>query len=121
MGVISFGEQPEEDWAVARWAFRGYLEHVKEGAGDDDELAYCLEQAIALDGLHLPLTDQSVVARLNSVLARVADEVIAGKRLVRVDGRILDERSQVQFRETVGELRALIRRYVHSQPDTGSA
>jgi len=108
MGVIS---NDKDGWGVAGWAFRGYLDHVLAEVRDDPALAYVLEQAMALDGLHLSLKNPVDVQRLRPVLVRVADEVISGVRRVRVEGRMLDDRSQDQFREAVTELRALFARW----------
>lgn len=108
MGIISFGEYPTDDWSVARWAYRGYLEHVRERVQGDSELEFCIDQAIALDGLHFPLLDEQIIGRLAPILRRVADEVVTGQLEACVEGSVLDERSQIQFRQAVGELRALI-------------
>ena len=107
MGSIRI-EATRPPWVVARWAFAGYLEHVLAEVRNDAALAHAVEQAMALDGLHLTLVDRDVAERLGPVLLRVADEVIAGTRTARVEGRELDARSQEQFRRAVGELRPLL-------------
>jgi hypothetical protein len=107
MGAINVGNG-RGPWVVAGWAFRGYLQHVLAEVRDDPELGYLVEQAMALDGLHLPLKDTESVHRLAPVLLRVADEVVSGARPVHIEGRLLDERSQEQFREAVAELRAML-------------
>ena len=107
MGAIGIGDE-HGPWVVARWAFQGYLEQVLTEVEGDAPLAHAVEEALALDGLHLHLTDPAVVRRLLPVLRRVADEVVSGARPARVDGRTLDERSQAQFRQAVAELGALL-------------
>lgn len=107
MGAISVGGD-HLPWVVARWAFKGYVDQVLGEVRDDPDLAYAVEQALALDGLHLALTDPAVLRRLLPVLHRVADEVVSGTRPVSVEGRILDERSQEQFRKAVAELRSML-------------
>ena len=107
MGVIDVGGG-QAAWGVAGWAFRGYLNEVLAEVRHDPGLAYAIEQALALDGLHLPLLDPAVVRRLVPALIRVADEVVRGGRPVRANGRVLDRDSQTQFRDAVAELRALL-------------
>jgi hypothetical protein len=109
MGVISNG--PEHVWLVARWAFRGYLDHVLAEVRDDPALADAVEAAIDFDGLLLDTTDLAIVERLRPVLVHVADEVVSGVRRVHVEGRILDDKSQEQFREAVAELRTMFARW----------
>ena len=107
MGAINVGGG-RGPWVVAGWAFRGYLDQVLAEVRGDPALASTVEEALALKGLHLPLTDPAVVRRLVPVLLRVADEVVRGARPVRADGRLLDDVSQEQFRHAVAELRAIL-------------
>jgi hypothetical protein len=107
MGAINIGNG-HLPWVVARWAFQGYLDFVLEEVLDDEVLTYVVEEALALDGLHLPLTDATIVQRLGPVLIRVADEVMSGARPARVVGRVLDDASQAQFRQAVAELRCML-------------
>ncbi len=116
MPSISVGREESEGWVVARWAYCGILEHVQEEVREDYDLHYCVEEAIALDGLHLDLLESGLTSRLVSVLLRVANEVVAGSRAVRVDGRTLDEPSQAQFRKSVGDLRSLLQRHYSANP-----
>ena len=110
MGMISNGRD-EPGWVVAGWAFEGYLDHVLAEVREDPATALAVEQAIAVDGLHLQLQDRVTAECLCPVLVRGADEVISGVRLVRVAGRTLDDRSQEQFRGAVAELRTLFARW----------
>ena len=101
-------DQNLEPWVFARWVFRGYLDHVCAEVRDDVELTYVLEEALALDGLHLPLGDATMVQRLGPILLRVAEDVVNGKRLAHTEERVLDERSQAQFRCAVALLRSML-------------
>ena len=107
MGAINIGNG-HPPWVVARWAFQGYLDYVLEEVRDDEVLTYVVAEALALDGLHLPLTDATIVQHLGPVLLRVADEVMSGARPARVEGRLLDDASQEQFRQAVAELRCIL-------------
>ena len=105
MPAITFSND-EDSWVVARWVFCGYLEHVHGEISYDSDLAQIVEEAMALDGLHFSLIERNIAERLAPVLLRVANEVVAGKRAARVEGRVLDTKSQAQFQEAVADLRA---------------
>jgi len=119
MPSITIGDGQDEMWMVARWAFCGYLEHVKNEVEGDQDLELTVDRAIALDGLHLTLLDESILQRLVPVLCQVADQIVAGRRKARVEGRgVLDERSQTQFREAVEQLRGLLQQHLPSKMPT---
>jgi hypothetical protein len=110
MAVISFDSRGE-DWLVARWAYKGFLAHARRAVAGDRELEGTIDQAAAFDGLHFEHIDDEAAQRLLPVLVEVAGHVVAGRLLVSVEGRVLDERSQGQFREGVGRLGAMLERY----------
>jgi hypothetical protein len=63
-----------EPWVVARWAFRTLLERVRaEVPGEADQ--YAIDQAIALDGLHLDLKPSDQAVRLANALTAVTGEL----------------------------------------------
>jgi hypothetical protein len=63
-----------EPWVVARWAFRTLLERVRaELPGEADR--YAIDEAIALDGLHLELQPSDQALRLANALTAVAGEL----------------------------------------------
>ena len=107
MGAINVGGG-HKPWVVAGWAFRGYLEQVLAEVRRDPDLTYTVEEALALDGLHLPMLDAAIARRLLPTLMRVADEVVAGARPIRANGRLLDNGSQEQVRRAVAELRSTL-------------
>jgi hypothetical protein len=112
MPVISFGAPGERNtWLVSGWVYRGVLDHARGAVAGDGALELAIDKARALDGLHFHLTDERVARQLVAVLIGVADRVLAGDLLVRADGRLLDDRSQAQFRDAVGDLRTMLRRY----------
>ena len=111
MPSISFGEGERNTWMVARWAYRGLLDHARQAVAGDAALEYAIDEAQALDGLHFQLTDDRVARRLVPILIDLADRVVASELLVSVEGRRLDDRSQAQFRDAVEDLRTMLRRY----------
>ncbi|NVB39973.1 hypothetical protein G6O69_19165 [Pseudenhygromyxa sp. WMMC2535] len=83
---------------------------MKEEVGNDDELLYCVDQAVALDGLHLSLLEKTVAERLRPVLIRIADEAAVGNRPVSAGDRVLDSKSQLQFQNSTAELASMLKR-----------
>ena len=120
MPAITFSND-EDSWVVARWVFCGYLDYVHGEVSHESDLAQIVEEAMALDGLHLSLLERNIAERLAPVLLRVASDVVAGKRAARVEGRVLDTKSQAQFQEAVDNLRAMLwrRRIGLNDPGAG--
>lgn len=108
MAVVSFGEHEDEVWLAARWAFSGFLGAVREKCLGDRDLEFAIDEAIALDGLHLTLLDGAIVKRLSPKLRGVAAEIIAGQLPALQEGRVLDAGSQEQYRGAIQELLGLI-------------
>jgi len=72
---------------------------------DDEETRLLFERAIALDGLHFYLLEPEEARKARRALLRAARRAANGELpKVEVAGRILDERSQEQFRVAAGEL-----------------
>jgi len=117
MGVISFASEDDgRDWVKAGWVFRGVLVHARGRCAGDSELVRAIDEAMALDGLHLPMLAAGVSRRLLPVLAGVVDDIGEGALHAEVEGRVLDAVSQDQFREATQQLRMLIAAYMSSRP-----
>ena len=110
MGVISFHAPrgPEDIWKAGGWAYSWLLKQAM-AASPNAPLRYVFEQAEALGGLSLSNLEKSVAVRIRQILLDVAKRGAAGELpQVEVEGRILDEFSQRQFREAVAELVTLL-------------
>ena len=100
---------PEDVWQVARWAFVWLLRQAMAECGEDSMTRVLFERAIALDGLHLHLLGVDEARKARQVLLKVASSGARGQLApVEVDGQVLDERSQRQFRVAAKELEGLL-------------
>jgi hypothetical protein len=101
---------PEDVWQVARWAFAWLLRQAMAECGDDSRTALFFESALALDGLHLHLLDADEADAARKILLEVASRAANGELPpVEVDGRVLDDSSQRQFRVAASDLVRLLR------------
>lgn len=89
----------DDVWKVARWAFVWLLRQAIEECGDNPSARLLFERAIALDGLHLHLEAPDDAQTARQILLRVASRAALGELPpVEVEGRLLDDNSQRQFR-----------------------
>ena len=83
--------------------------HAILEAGSDGDVKLVLERAIALDGLHFHLLKAEEARKTWDLLVRTTRRAVSGDLpKVEVEGRVLDERSQEQFRAAAKELAALL-------------
>lgn len=112
MAVIVDREPRSEDdvWAVARWAFTWLLRQAMAECPDSPPTRLIFESALALDGLHLHLLAPDDARTVRGILWKVASAAVAGELPpVEVNGRVLDDMSQQQFRRAAGKLIDLLR------------
>jgi hypothetical protein len=96
-------------WQVARWAFVWLLRQAQAECADDSSTRPIFEKAIALDGLHLHLLEPDDARATRRVLLKVASTAAAGGLpAVEVDGRVLDDASQQEFRTAANELISML-------------
>lgn len=107
MAVIQIAEGRE--WFVARWAYRWLMESAMAECGEDSSCRSLFEQSLALDGLHLEMLESEQIAKIRKVLSRVAQAAANGEAPpVEVEGRVLDDRSQKEYRSAAGNLVKLL-------------
>jgi hypothetical protein len=95
------------DWLVARWVYRALLAEAARDFEEDSDFQYAVNQAIALDGLHLDLEEPQTAQRLLSALSSAASRIVDGSGSpAAVEGRVLDPISQDQYRKAARELLA---------------
>jgi hypothetical protein len=73
MAVIGFSEK--EGWVVARWVLIQLFNDLKLLITLTIEMQNCLEEAIALDGLHLNLIDEHLRKDVKNSLKDVVDRI----------------------------------------------
>jgi hypothetical protein len=108
MAVIGF--RSGSVWLKARWAVSRFLEDVIASHPEDRLLCFKLEQAMALDGLHLDLQEEAFAERILAALKYVAQATVEGRLGVCVRGKVLEPEDQRQYVESVTELLELINR-----------
>ena len=108
MAVISFSENADQIWKVARWAFRQLLADVSAQYPDDLEMAQLFEQAIALDGLILEQLDSPTSERIARALRRVVNGVLDGSIPSGVSDRYPDQNTLADYREGLEMLGAVL-------------
>ena len=106
MATISFAG-PENTWLATRWVFFGFLEHVLAEV-DTESVRDVLKEAMAYENLDFPTLDAPIAREVARALVRVAQKVGTGASKVSVEGRILDDSSQEQFRRKVKELEGIV-------------
>ena len=111
MAIISFGDTKEEIWLVARWVFHGLIARMML-LSDDAEVRAKLEIALAVDALLFSDLAKDLSVKIAPTLRQAVDDAISGAYKVDVEGRVLDEASQAQFRRAVGELKRMMERHL---------
>ena len=78
--------------------------------GEDSRTRLLFEEAIALDGLHLHLLEAPDARTARRILLKVASGAARSELpRVEVEGRVLDENSQQEFRDKANDLVGLLR------------
>ena len=80
MAVISFGEEANQIWGGAGWAFRQALKDLGPYAQGDDEFVAALEQAEHIGYLGVEGLDPTLRARVITAIKEMCDGIISGAR-----------------------------------------
>jgi hypothetical protein len=97
----------EKSWSVANWVYWGVMDHVLDALASDPTVAHRVEGCKWMQILSFPLLrsdDAALAERVLTALETVANKCADGTLSCKVDGRILDDDSQQQFREATHEL-----------------
>lgn len=112
-GFITFDmNAPGETWATANWIFYGFIDHalsLVDDARTVEELTICRHhQNVDLEDLRSedPELFQIALEAFRQACLRVA----SGDFQVSIEGRILDDNSQMQYQEEVSRLAKLLER-----------
>ena len=107
MGVITYSNS-KESWVVARWAFRQFLQDLSRQHQDDIEITRKIEQAAALDGIHLELIDAVLASKILEGIRRTATGIHSGSICSTVVENYPDPESQQMYHEGISELVKLL-------------
>ena len=109
-GIIRASEK--RTWSAANWAYWGLMDHVIDAFSQDPQTVRLVEECKWMQCLSVPLlredypeSAEDVVVTLKSVAERCA----SGDLPCKVEGRLLDDSSQWQFREAMHELVSMLR------------
>ena len=108
-GIITIADG--QDWYVSNWVYWNLMDQVLEMVAGEPAVAHFVEVSKWNHGLDIPemLKEETEIAgpvlcALNNAAQRCSEGSVTAK----VDGRVLDDESQRQFRETTGELVAML-------------
>jgi hypothetical protein len=103
----------EESWSSSNWVYWSVIDHVLDAFSTDAVVANRVERCKWMQMLSFPLLrseDEVIAEKVLSTLDTVARKCTDGVLTCKVDGRLLDEASQQQFRESARELVDLLGR-----------
>jgi hypothetical protein len=110
-GTITVAEGQE--WLVSNWAYRSLMDCVLEMVAGEPPIAQFIEIAKWNHGLDIPAMQQDepeLVGPVLHALKNAAQNCSEGTVMAKVDGRVLDEESQRQFREATNQLSKILSR-----------
>lgn len=111
-GFITFDvSNPDRMWSSANWVYANFLDHAIELASDDDDVIHRLMSSKYNQSLSLSrLRDDAplIYNRIIEVFRRVCREIANQQRFASVNGKMLDDKSQVQFRDAIRQLNELL-------------
>jgi len=111
-GFVTFDmDSQERTWSTANWVFAGVVDHVLSLVDDVDivhELTVCKHHQ-NVDLKELEDENPEMFRRVIVALQKTCDQIIAGEVKVSVDGVVLDEESQTQYRQEVSRLAKLLK------------
>lgn len=111
-GFITYDiSKPDCTWSSANWVYTSFLDHVIELFSDDADVVHRLtsskyNQSMSLS--RLMEEDSELYGRILDAFKCVCEQVANKNCLASVNGKVLEEESQNQFRESIEGLSALI-------------
>jgi hypothetical protein len=108
-GTITVAE--DQEWQVSNWAYRSLMDCALELVAGKPPIAHFLEISKWNHGLDIPVMQQDEPEMAGAVLRALksaAQSCSEGTVTAKVDGRVLDEESQRQFREATNQLATML-------------
>jgi len=91
-------------WSSANWVFWGFMDHLIAALADDTAAVQRMEQCKWMQMFSVPIMEEenaAATAGILDVARAVAHRCADGELRCSVDGMVLDEASQGQFREAM--------------------
>ena len=105
-GLVLFHD--DQAWSSRNWIYRGLLGHaLAEYASADDRLAREIRLCMDIQSVLFPLLqerDAILAEQVRAALKKTARRCADGELLCSVEGRLLDDAGQLQFKEETARL-----------------
>jgi hypothetical protein len=108
-GTITVAQ--DQEWQVSNWAYRSLMDYVLEIVAEDPVVANFVEVCKWNHGLDIPemqVEEAAIAVPIVRALKTATQGCSDGSLVAKVDGRILDELSQSQFRDATHELAVML-------------
>lgn len=108
-GIITIDDNKR--WEVSNWVYWNLMDHVLALVKETPASFQFIERCKWMQGLDIPVmkVDEHVIANeVLTALMSAARNISSGVVTATVDGRVLDEESQRQFREAAHELTIML-------------
>jgi len=111
-GFITYDiTKPDCTWSSANWVYASFLDHVMELFSDEADVVRRLtsskfNQSMSLS--RLKEEDSALYSRILNAFKQVCEQIANRDSLASVNGNVLDEESQNQFREAIASLAELL-------------
>ncbi len=104
-GIITISV--DKRWKVSNWVYWNFMDHVLGSMKEASNAALFVETCKWMQGLDIPLMNgeqRGIAVEVLTALKTAAENCSDGRVSCSVDGRVLDEASQREFRDLTGIL-----------------
>jgi len=108
-GIITI--TTEQDWMASNWIYWNLMDQIRNLVSDEADVLHFVEQCKWMHGLDIPEMKNSGMVFYDSVIIALQSAVqmcALGTVVAKVDGRILDDESQRQFRQATHDLAVML-------------
>jgi len=108
-GIIRVSEA--DKWSAANWAYWSLMDYLIDAFARTPAAAHQVEQYKWMQTIDFPLLrdiNPEFAMSVFTTLEVVAERCATGNLLCKVEGRVLDEFSQSQYREAMSELVSML-------------
>lgn len=108
-GIINASDT--QIWSGANWVYWGLMDHMIRAFDMDADVARRVESCKWMQSLSIPLLredDPELAEKVLTTLRHVSSQCANGALLCLVDGKVLDDASQQQFKDTMSDLAKML-------------
>lgn len=117
-GIITISD--DQRWGVSNWVYWNLMDHVLALLNEASTSSHFVEKCKWMQGLdifNMAVEEPEIAGEVLTALKSAAQHCSKGIVTAKVDGRVLDEESQRQFREATHELTTMLSDCEHA-PNT---